>query len=298
MSVKSLLSFPDILQRMVENPRWTSELGEAFLTQEAHVLDTVQALRRRAQQQGTLKSDERQVVTQEGAAIVVQPRTEVVYAPYYDPLVVYGGWWWPAYYPVYWRPWVVAPVVVAAGFWYARPVWHHRHVVVHKHGHHHGHGHVHHGAVHSKPYHSVQEGFRKPIVSSTPQMHRFDEHRGRGGDERRGWNRGGERRNHAMPAAPRFSEPRPQGRPPAQQTQQPRVHAPQRQPRAQAPQQQPRAHTPQHQPRAHVPQHQPRASAPQQPPFGAQQQGGGHRSGGGGGGGHRSNGGGGRSGRG
>jgi uncharacterized membrane protein YgcG len=303
-SVQQLVSFPDILQRMVESPQWTRDLGEAFLAQEPHVLDTVQALRRRAQQQGTLKSNEQVTVEQEGAAIVVQPRTEVVYAPYYDPYVVYGPWWWPAYHPVYWRPWVVAPVAVGFGFFYARPVWHHRHVVVptkfgHTVGYRQAPVHVHHTAVRSRDYYRVPESQRRPIISSSPQVHRFDEHRARGSNDRR-WS-GGEQRQrqsrpesrqqHApaprtsMPAAPRFSEQRPH----------PQVRAAQPQQRAAAPQQ--RAAAPQ--PRASMPQ-QSRAPAPQQPRFGATVGGGGGgrggemRGGGGqrfGGGGQRGNGG-------
>src|SRR5688572_10244129 len=239
-SVKQMLSFPDILQRMVDSPQWTRELGEAFLAQEPHVLDTVQALRRRAQAQGTLKSNDQYAVTQEGSAIVVQPRTEVVYAPYYDPYVVYGPWWWPAYRPVYWAPWVVTGVVVSSGFFYAKPHWHHRHVTVaHKHVHHAAPVHVHHRTVyHSMPYHRVPESQRRPIVNSTPQVHRFDdhrsggehrssgEHRGRGGDRPRGQERSSGRgdghrssghapRSQQMPAAPRFSDARPAPRPEA-----------------------------------------------------------------------------------
>ena len=41
----------------------------------------------------------------------------VVYVPYYNPFVVYGTWWWPAYRPVYWRPWVARPVYVTRA-WY------------------------------------------------------------------------------------------------------------------------------------------------------------------------------------
>ncbi len=299
-SVQQLVSFPDILQRMVESPQWTRDLGEAFLAQEPHVLDTVQALRRRAQQQGTLKSNEQVTVEQEGTAIVVQPRTEVVYVPYYDPYVVYGPWWWPAYRPVYWRPWAVAPVTVGVGFFYARPVWHHRHVVVanrfgHSVGHGHAPAHVHHTVVRSREYHRVPESQRRPIISSSPQVHRFGEQVGRGSNDRR-WS-GGEQRQRqsrpesrpesrqqhapaprtAMPAAPRFSEARTQ-QPPRVAPQQPRVSAP-------------------HQPRVSAPQ-QPRAVVPQQPRFGATVGGGrgGEMRGGGGGqrpsgGGHRGNGG-------
>ena len=46
----------------------------------------------------------------------------VVYVPYYNPLVVYGAWWWPAYRPVYWRPWVPHPVYVTRA-WYPARGW-------------------------------------------------------------------------------------------------------------------------------------------------------------------------------
>jgi hypothetical protein len=274
-SVKQMLSFPDILQRMVDSPQWTRELGEAFLAQEPHVLDTVQALRRRAQTQGTLKSNDQYTVAQEGTAIVVQPRTEVIYAPYYDPYVVYGPWWWPAYRPVYWRPWIVAPVVVSAGFFYARPNWHHRHITVVKTVNH-APVHVHHSTVRSKEYHRVPESHRRPIVSSTPQVHRFDEHRGRGGDQRRGADRqqgrpdahrssGHNGPRTQMPAAPRFSEARqPGARQSARQAQAP-------QQRQAAPQQQARTFAPA----------QPRTSAPQVSRGGGEMRGNAQRGGGG-----------------
>jgi len=306
-NVKALLSFPEVLNRMAGSPQWTRDLGQAFLNQEPHVMDTVQGLRKRAQSNGQLQSNDQQRVYEEERAIVVEPRRpEVVYVPYYDPYVVYGGWWWPGYYPVVWRPWAVAPVFVSAGFFFARPVWAHRHVVVnqvHWRGHAHGHGYVPRtlparaaqamrpidGKVVVRDYHRVPESRRQPIVQSgtRPQEHNFqsrpEPRQGQSRPEsRQSQNRPESRQQHApaprtsMPAAPRFSEARTQ--------QAPRAAAPQS--RAPMPQQS----------RAPAPQ-QPRAIAPQQPRFSAQQgggRGGEMRSGGGGhGGGQRSHGGGG-----
>jgi len=146
-SVKSLVAFPQILARMDENPGWILSLGDAFLMQEPHVMDTVQQLRRRAQAAGNLQSSDQMRVRQQGQSIVVQPASpQYVYVPYYDPLVVYGPWWWPAYWPVAWAPWpgYARPYRpgAAAGFWWGTPVglsldfffgnvdWHHRHVRV------------------------------------------------------------------------------------------------------------------------------------------------------------------------
>jgi len=118
---------------MDESPQWLSDLGQAFQQQESQVMDTVQGLRRRAQTTGNLNSTEQQAVYQQGDAIVVQPRTQIVYVPYYDPYVVYGPWWWPYYRPVFWRPWAPRPVFVSAGFFYSSCDWSNRFVrVVHR----------------------------------------------------------------------------------------------------------------------------------------------------------------------
>ncbi len=133
-SVKSIVAFPQILQMMDEKLGWTERLGDAFLSQQALVMDTVQNLRQKAYEVGNLKSTDQVRVAQQGQTIVIEPtRPEVIYVPYYDPLVVYGPWWWPAYPPVYWAPWpgyFVGPgfgvgfvwgvgVTVGAGFFFS-----------------------------------------------------------------------------------------------------------------------------------------------------------------------------------
>jgi len=177
-SVLSLLAFPQLLQRMDENPEWTRSLGEAFLAQEPHVMDTVQQLRRRAHAAGHLRSDDRVLVQPLGQTLVIAPaRPEVVYLPYYDPLVVFGPWWWPAYQPVYWAPWPGyvrahrpgvsvsfwwgAPVRLSLGFFFGGVDWHHRQVrVVHVHNHYvHAHRHV-----HLAPGHWRQDHRRERVV--------------------------------------------------------------------------------------------------------------------------------------
>lgn len=130
-SVKALVAFPELVQRMADSPQWLQDLGEAFAIQQAQVMDTVQALRRRAQANGHLPSSDQTAVYQDNGAIVVQPRTQIVYVPYYDPYVVYGAWWWPHYRPVFWRPWAVRPVFFTSGHvhhFHGRPDWHRHHV--------------------------------------------------------------------------------------------------------------------------------------------------------------------------
>jgi hypothetical protein len=171
-AVKALVAFPDLLARMDESPQWLQDLGEAFVNQEVQIMDTVQALRQRAQAAGHLSSNDQQVVYPQGEAIVVYPRTHYVYVNYYDPYVVYGPWWWPHYRPVFWRPWAPRPVFVAHGFFYTKPDWHRKHVhVVHKPVHV-----VQHQVVPGKwrpqkhvivkPHIRVPESQRKPIIQS------------------------------------------------------------------------------------------------------------------------------------
>ncbi|MDR1529506.1 MAG: DUF3300 domain-containing protein [Burkholderiales bacterium] len=109
-SVKSLVSFPNVLARMNEQPRWMQELGDAVLADQAHVMTRVQFLRQKARETGTLTSNDKQTVEvkQDESAtaqyITIAPTsTQVIYVPVYDPVIVYGDWWW-ASHPVYWRP--------------------------------------------------------------------------------------------------------------------------------------------------------------------------------------------------
>jgi hypothetical protein len=105
-SVKSLVAFPQVLQTLDSKLDWTERLGDAFVGQQAQVMDTVQKLRQKAQAAGNLNSNAQERVTVVDNAINVAPANpEVVYVPYYDPAAVYGVWWWPLFPPIYWAPW-------------------------------------------------------------------------------------------------------------------------------------------------------------------------------------------------
>ncbi len=111
-SVKSLVPLPDVLRMMDEYLQWTEQLGDAFLAQEAEVMDAVQRLRARALDEGSLYSTPQQKVIQDGQMIlIVQTDPDFIYLPYYDPVIVYGIWPYPAYppydiiiFPAYHRP--------------------------------------------------------------------------------------------------------------------------------------------------------------------------------------------------
>ncbi len=104
-SVKSLVPFPQILALMDERLDWTQNLGDAFLAQQADVMDSVQRLRYQAQAAGTLQSTPQQTVVYVDRAIAIQPASPtVIYVPVYNPNVVYGAWHYPSYPPYYFPP--------------------------------------------------------------------------------------------------------------------------------------------------------------------------------------------------
>ncbi len=101
-SIKTLVFFPSVLQRMNDNLDWTQDLGDAFLAQEAEVMDSIQRLRRQAHEAGSLASNDKQIVSTFGETIVVEPADPAkVYVPTYNPTRVYGSSWAPTtvYYP-------------------------------------------------------------------------------------------------------------------------------------------------------------------------------------------------------
>ena len=144
-SVQSLVAFPQILAMMDEKQEWTEDLGDAFLDQQAQVMDTVQYLRQKANEAGNLRSTDQYRVDSQGSTFsITMSNPEIVYLPYYNPLIVYGTWWWPTYQPVYWAPWpgyysrpgiargyAWGPGIrVSRGFFFGAPDWSRRSVHV------------------------------------------------------------------------------------------------------------------------------------------------------------------------
>lgn len=94
-SVQALVVFPDVLTRLSSDIRWTTDLGNAFLAQQADVMNAVQRMRAQAQASGKLRSNAQQTVTaeQQGdqTAIDIQPANpDEVYVPYYNPEYIWG----------------------------------------------------------------------------------------------------------------------------------------------------------------------------------------------------------------
>ena len=118
-SVKALVPFPDVLEMMSRNLDWTHKVGDAFLAQQADVMDTVQRLRKRAHDAGNLTSTAQQKVIVEGEIIRVEPTSpSVIYVPVYDPWWVFGPWWWPAFPPFVLWPFPAAVAVAPGLIWF------------------------------------------------------------------------------------------------------------------------------------------------------------------------------------
>jgi hypothetical protein len=101
-SVKSLVQFPRILRMMDLNLEWTEQLGEAFLSSQASVVDSVQRLRHRATTAGTFRSNaERAGVTGSSTIVIAPPNPDIVEVPVYNPANAYGAWPDPLYPPDY-----------------------------------------------------------------------------------------------------------------------------------------------------------------------------------------------------
>ncbi|WP_233007321.1 DUF3300 domain-containing protein [Rheinheimera faecalis] len=146
-SVKALVPFPQLLERMSDDIDWTQRLGDAFLGQEAQVMTSIQTLRNKAYASGNLdKQQHIKVVREEKTIIIESASPQVVYLPYYDPQIVYGPWWWRSYPPVYWHvpvgyavhrgfSWGVG-IQIAPGFYFSSFHWPRRQIVVIDHHHH------------------------------------------------------------------------------------------------------------------------------------------------------------------
>jgi len=104
-SIQGLVAFPDVMARLTQDPNWTTQLGNAFLAQQADVMQAVQRMRAQAQSKGVLRSTPQETVetrNQNGqSAIVIQPANpDLWYVPNYNPAYVWGPPIWGIYPPL------------------------------------------------------------------------------------------------------------------------------------------------------------------------------------------------------
>ena len=142
-SVKALLGFPRVLKNLSSDIAWMQKIGDAFLQDEAGVLISIQVLRQKADEAGSLaQMDNVDIVRQQKTIIIESARPEIIYVPYYDSRIVYGNWQWFHNQPVYWhRPLYLtyhrgpfywhSGVHIAFDFFFNAFHWTNNHVVVH-----------------------------------------------------------------------------------------------------------------------------------------------------------------------
>ncbi|HLK21611.1 MAG TPA: DUF3300 domain-containing protein [Bryobacteraceae bacterium] len=105
-SVQGLVAFPEVLTRLSQDIGWTTQLGNAFLAQQADVMQAVQRMRASAQAKGTLQTTPQEVVnTQEQngqRAITIEPANpDIWYVPNYNPVFIWGPPVWGYYPPIF-----------------------------------------------------------------------------------------------------------------------------------------------------------------------------------------------------
>lgn len=112
-SIQALLLFPDLVARLNQDIRWTTNLGNAFLNQQADLMDAVQRMRSLARSTGNLSSNAQQTVSDQeelsesGQSLIdIEPAdSEIIYVPYYNPVSIWGpsryypyaSWGYPVY---------------------------------------------------------------------------------------------------------------------------------------------------------------------------------------------------------
>jgi hypothetical protein len=113
--VKSLTNYPEVVQWMDENLHWTQQVGEAFATQSADVMQAIQRLRAKARAAGTLVDTPQQQIIAEAQVIRIVPaQPDIIYVPHYEPEIVFVER--PIYYG---RPFLTFGAGVAVGSWLA-----------------------------------------------------------------------------------------------------------------------------------------------------------------------------------
>ena len=129
-SIQAMAALPDLVKRLADDIQWTTDLGNAFLAQQADVMDAVQRMRKKAQDKGTLTSTpqqtvQTQTVEREQVIVIEQADPEVIYVPSYDPYWAYGDPFYP-YPPIYYPTGALAlsfGVGIAMGAFWGNGGW-------------------------------------------------------------------------------------------------------------------------------------------------------------------------------
>jgi hypothetical protein len=128
-AIQSMAAVPEVVKRLADDVQWTTDLGNAFLSQQTDVMDSVQRMRKKAKDKGALASNEQQkvetkVIEEKTVIIVESANPEVIYVPSYSPTVVYGPPIYP-YPPIYYPPYPPGAAFVSftVGVMWGAAIW-------------------------------------------------------------------------------------------------------------------------------------------------------------------------------
>ncbi len=93
--MRALFPFPETVDMMAQEMAWIQELGQAYVNDQQGVLDSIQRLRRQAEDVGNLKSSPQMTVSKQSEGgndyvAISPPSPEVIYVPQYDPVAAYA----------------------------------------------------------------------------------------------------------------------------------------------------------------------------------------------------------------
>lgn len=132
-SIQALVVFPGVLNRLNQDKVWTTNLGNAFLAQQADVMRAIQRMRRAAKDAGKLANNARMRVvetTDSGETVIeiVPARPDVLFVPAYNPVWIWGPPLWYPYPRWFWGPplapgvWIGFGGGIAVGAYFG-PAW-------------------------------------------------------------------------------------------------------------------------------------------------------------------------------
>jgi len=89
-SVQSLAHYPTLLKWLDDNLQWTTQLGQAFASQQSDVMDAVQRMRAKAQGLGNLQNSPQETIADDDGDIEIEPTDpDEIYVPEYNPEAIY-----------------------------------------------------------------------------------------------------------------------------------------------------------------------------------------------------------------
>jgi len=147
-SVQALAHYANVLKWMDDNMAWSTQLGQAFQSQQPDVMNAIQQLRTQAKNLGNLPSTPQETVSDDDGDIEIDPTdADQMYVPTFDQDTIYsqagvyctfpywlplGGWlaydWnWHSHGLIYWGPGHPRP----GSWWHSTPGQRHSYIAGH-----------------------------------------------------------------------------------------------------------------------------------------------------------------------